>query len=154
MSSAWETAFTRRSGYGAFPLTQTIHPGAFGGVGAIHFRRRRDVAGRCNNPISYRARICYDWLRALRYFRTSRCGQVPLRHPRPKNQVRAMSARDDARPGRPLALTRHRARSDFPSGTAPDRVYRRKLARGVANKKYVWYSVGLQRAGLTARLEL
>ena len=90
----------------------------------------------------------------VRYFRTSRCGQVPLRHSTPKIQMRATSARDDARPGRPLALTSHRARSDFPSGAAPDRVYRRKLARGIANKKYVWSSVGLQRAGLTARLEL
>ena len=153
MSSAWETAFTRRSGYGAFPLTQTIRLGAFGGVGAIHFGRRRDVAGHCDDLISCRARIYYDWRGARAIFRTSRCGQAALRHSRPKNGVRTTSARDDARPGRPLALTSHRARADFPSGAAPDRVYRPKLACGVANKKYVWYSVGLQRTVSTVRLE-
>jgi hypothetical protein len=51
MLSAWETAFTRRSGYGAFPLTQTTRLGAFDGVGAIHFGLRRDVAGHCNDLI-------------------------------------------------------------------------------------------------------
>src|SRR5260370_23642665 len=76
MSSAWETAFTRRSGYGAFPLTQTIRLGAFGGVGAIHFGRRRDVAGHCNDLISCRARIYYDWRGACAIFRASRCGQT------------------------------------------------------------------------------
>src|ERR1700722_17463364 len=65
----------------------------------------------------------------------------------------ARSARYDSRSGRPLALTSHRARSDFPSGAAPDRVSRPKRAGGVANKKYVWYSVGLQRAVSTVRLE-
>ena len=153
MSSAWETAFTRRSGYGAFPLTRTIRLGAFAGVGAIRFGRRRDVAGHCNDLISCRARIYHDWRGARAIFRTSRRGQAPPRHSRPKTRVRATSARDDARPGRPFPLTSHRARSDFPSGAAPDRVYRPKLACGVANKKYVWYGVGLQRTVFTVRLE-
>ena len=52
-----------------------------------------------------------------------------------------------------MALTSHRTRSDFPSGAAPDRVYRPKLAGGVANKKYVWYSVGLQRTVFTVGLK-
>jgi len=124
MSSALETAFTRRSGYGAFPLTQTIRLGAFGGVGAIHFGRRRDVAAYCNDLISYRAKICHDWRGARAIFRTSRCGQAPLRHSTPINGLRATSARDDLRSGRPLTLTSHRARADFPSGAAPDRVHR------------------------------
>ena len=158
MSMAWETAFTRRSGYGAFPLTQTIRLGAFGGVGAIYFGRRRDVAGHCNDLIPCRARIYYDWRGARLIFRTlalrAGCRSLtPLRHSRPKNGVRATSARDDARSGRPLALTSHRTRSDFPSGAAPDRVYRPEFAGGVANKKYVWYSVGLQGTVFTVRLE-
>ena len=153
MSNAWETAFTRRSGYGAFPLTQTIRLGAFGGVGTIHFGLRRDVAGHCNEQIPCRARLYDDWRGARRIFRISRCGQAPRRHSRPKNGVRATSARDHARSGRPLALTSHRARSDFPSGATPQRVYRPKLACGIANKKYVWYGIGLQRTAFTFRLE-
>ena len=65
-----------RAGYGAFPPTQTIRLGAFGGVGAIHFGRRRDVAGHCNDLIPCRARIYYDWRGARPIFRTSRCGQA------------------------------------------------------------------------------
>jgi len=119
MSNASETAFTKRSGCGAFPLTQTIRPGAFGGVGTIRFGLRRDVAGRCNEQIPCQARPKHDWCGARPILRH---GQFPSSNSRPMTAC-ATSARDDARSGRPLALTRHRAGSDFPSGAAPQHVY-------------------------------
>ena len=50
---------------------QAIRPGAFGGVGAIHFGRRRDVAGHCNDLISCRVRIDYDWRAARAMLRAA-----------------------------------------------------------------------------------
>ena len=38
----------------------TIRRGAFGGVGAIRFGRRRDVAGHCDDLIPCRAKIYGD----------------------------------------------------------------------------------------------
>jgi hypothetical protein len=61
MSSASATAFTKRSGCGAFQLTPTIQPGAFAGLGAIRFERRRDAAEHCRQLIPDQARTCASY---------------------------------------------------------------------------------------------
>ena len=111
MSNASETPFTKRSGCGAFPLTQTIRPGAFGGVGTIRFSGSGEMLpGAVTSRIPCQARPKHDWCGARPILRH---GQFPPSNSRPMTAC-ATSARDDARSGRPLALTRHRAGSDFP----------------------------------------